>query len=59
MFLGSSCIYPKNSQQPISEEELLTNSLEETNEYYAIAKISGLKLSLAENEGICEVSNRV
>ena len=44
LFLGSSCIYPKNSTQPIREEELLKNSLESTNEYYAIAKIAGLKL---------------
>ena len=44
VFLGSSCIYPKNSLQPIKEEDLLKNSLESTNEYYAIAKIAGLKL---------------
>ena len=44
LFLGSSCIYPKYSQQPIKEEYLLTNSLECTNESYAIAKIAGLKL---------------
>ena len=44
LFLGSSCIYPKNSNMPIVEEELLTSSLEETNEAYAIAKISGIKL---------------
>ena len=44
IFLGSSCIYPKNSTQPIKEEALLKNSLESTNEYYAIAKIAGLKL---------------
>jgi GDP-L-fucose synthase len=44
LFLGSSCIYPKFSKQPIAEEELLTGSLEQTNEYYAIAKIAGLKL---------------
>ena len=44
VFLGSSCIYPKNSLQPIKEEALLNNSLESTNEYYAIAKIAGLKL---------------
>ena len=43
-FLGSSCIYPKFSKQPIIEEELLTSSLEPTNEWYAIAKISGIKL---------------
>ena len=42
--LGSSCIYPKNSKQPIKENYLLTGSLEKTNEAYAIAKIVGLKL---------------
>ena len=44
LFLGSSCIYPKFSEQPIIEEALLTKSLEETNQFYAIAKIAGLKL---------------
>ena len=44
LFLGSSCIYPKYSKQPIKEEELLTGILEKTNESYAIAKIAGLKL---------------
>ena len=44
LFLGSSCIYPKFAPQPIKEESLLTNSLENTNQWYAIAKISGLKL---------------
>ncbi len=44
LFLGSSCIYPKLAPQPIKEEYLLTNSLEPTNEAYAIAKISGLEL---------------
>jgi len=44
LFLGSSCIYPKFANQPISEEELLTASLEKTNEFYAIAKIAGIKL---------------
>ena len=44
LFLGSSCIYPKFANQPIKEEELLTKSLEETNQYYAIAKIAGIKL---------------
>lgn len=43
-FLGSSCIYPKFSKQPIKEEYLLTDSLEQTNQWYAIAKISGVKL---------------
>ena len=44
MFFGSSCIYPKLSKQPIKEEYLLSGKLEETNELYALAKISGLKL---------------
>ncbi len=43
IFLGSSCIYPKFAKQPIKEEYLLTDSLEPTNEWYAIAKISGVK----------------
>ena len=43
IFLGSSCIYPKLAQQPLKEEYLLTDSLESTNEWYAIAKISGVK----------------
>ena len=44
IFLGSSCIYPKLSKQPIKEKYLLTDSLEETNQWYAVAKISGVKL---------------
>jgi GDP-L-fucose synthase len=50
LFLGSSCIYPKNVNQPIKEEELLTGKLEPTNEPYAIAKIAGIKM--------CESYNR-
>jgi GDP-L-fucose synthase len=50
LFLGSSCIYPKNAQQPMKEEALLTGPLEATNEPYAIAKIAGIKL--------CESYNR-
>lgn len=50
LFLGSSCIYPKLAPQPMSESVLLTGSLEETNEAYALAKISGLKY--------CEYLNR-
>jgi len=50
LFLGSSCIYPKLAQQPMSEYSLLTGTLEETNEPYAIAKIAGIKL--------CESYNR-
>jgi len=44
LFLGSSCIYPKFAEQPIREESLLTGALEPTNEWYAIAKITGIKL---------------
>ncbi len=47
LFLGSSCIYPKLAQQPIREDALLTGPLEPTNEYYAIAKIAGIKLCQA------------
>ena len=47
LFLGSSCIYPKESNYPIKEDELLKSSLEKTNEYYALAKISGIKLCQA------------
>ena len=43
IFLGSSCIYPKYAPQPLKEEYLLTDSLEPTNEWYAIAKIAGVK----------------
>lgn len=50
LFLGSSCIYPKHAEQPMREEALLTGPLETTNEPYAIAKISGIKL--------CESYNR-
>lgn len=47
LFLGSSCIYPKHAPQPISENALLTGPLEATNEWYAIAKIAGIKLCQA------------
>lgn len=47
LFLGSSCIYPKFAKQPITEDELLAGELEPTNEYYAIAKIAGLKMCQA------------
>ena len=50
LFLGSSCIYPKLANQPMAEKELLTGTLEPTNEPYAIAKIAGIKL--------CESYNR-
>lgn len=44
IFLGSSCIYPRNCKQPIKESYLLTGALEKTNEWYAIAKIAGIKM---------------
>lgn len=47
MFLGSSCIYPKFAEQPITEDALLTGPLEPTNQWYAIAKIAGIKLCQA------------
>jgi GDP-L-fucose synthase len=47
LFLGSSCIYPKLALQPLREEYLLTGSLEPTNEWYAVAKIAGLKMAQA------------
>ena len=50
LFLGSSCIYPKNCPQPMTEEFLLTGTLEPTNEPYAIAKISGIKMCEAYRE---------
>ncbi len=49
MFLGSSCIYPRDCPQPIREEYLLTGPLEQTNEPYAIAKIAGIKLAEGHN----------
>lgn len=49
LFLGSSCIYPKNAPQPMKEEYLLSSELEKTNEMYALAKISGLKLCASYN----------
>jgi GDP-L-fucose synthase len=49
LFLGSTCIYPKNAAQPMKEEALLTNVLEYTNEPYAIAKIAGIKLCESYN----------
>ena len=50
VFLGSSCIYPKNSKQPLKEDYLLSGKLEETNEPYAIAKIAGVKMCEAFNK---------
>ncbi|MDA7434756.1 GDP-L-fucose synthase [Synechococcus sp. AH-601-J22] len=58
LFLGSSCIYPKFAEQPIKEESLLKGSLEPTNEWYAIAKITGIKLceSLRKQYGFDAIS---
>ena len=58
LFLGSSCIYPKFARQPIREEELMTGSLESTNECYAISKICGIKLcdSLRRQYGFDAIS---
>ncbi|MEO9884434.1 MAG: GDP-L-fucose synthase [Balneola sp.] len=50
IFLGSSCIYPKLAPQPLKEEYLLTGALEPTNEWYAIAKIAGIKMCQALNK---------
>ena len=49
LFLGSSCIYPKKTKQPIKEDSLLTGKLEQTNEPYAVAKIAGIKMCEAYN----------
>ena len=58
LFLGSSCIYPKFAEQPIKEEALLTSLLEPTNEWYAIAKIAGIKLceALRKQHGFDAIS---
>src|SRR5271157_313171 len=58
LFLGSSCIYPRNAPQPIKEEYLLTGPLEPTNQPYALAKIAGLELvdSYRRQHGFCGVS---
>ena len=50
IFLGSSCVYPKNCKQPIKEKYLLSGKLEETNDAYAIAKIAGIKMCQSYNE---------
>jgi GDP-L-fucose synthase len=47
MFLGSSCVFPRNAPQPMTEDLLLTGTLEPTNEWYAVAKIAGIKLAQA------------
>jgi len=58
LFLGSSCIYPKFAEQPIREESLLEGALEPTNEWYALAKISGIKLcqALRKQQGFDAIS---
>ena len=58
LFLGSSCIYPKYAEQPIREEALLTGALEPTNEWYAIAKITGIQLcrALRQQHGFDAIS---
>ena len=58
LFLGSSCIYPKFADQPIREESLLTGDLEQTNQWYAVAKIAGIKLceSLRKQYGFDAIS---
>ncbi len=58
VFLGSNCVYPKYADQPIKEEDLLSGSLEKTNEYYSVAKIAGLKLceSLRSQYGFDAIS---
>ena len=53
LFLGSSCIYPRDVAQPMSETTLLTGRLEPTNEPYAIAKIAGIKLCESYNRQLC------
>jgi GDP-L-fucose synthase len=50
IFLSSSCVYPKNSKQPIKEDYLLSGKLEETNDSYAVAKIAGMKMCQSYNE---------
>ena len=56
IFLGSSCIYPKNAEQPIKEEEFLNGYLEPTNRPYAVAKISGIEMIWAYNRQFADTS---
>ena len=58
LFLGSSCIYPKFAPQPIPEEALLTGPLEPTNEWYAIAKIAGIKMCQAYRIQVRKITHR-
>src|SRR5438552_10754388 len=57
-FLGSSCVYPKHAPQPMREEHLLTGPLEPTNQWYAVAKIAGIKMAQAyrEQHGFASIS---
>jgi GDP-L-fucose synthase len=57
LFLGSSCIYPKNASQPMKEEELLNGKLEPTNEPYAISKIAGIKMCESYNRQYAQSHN--
>lgn len=57
LFLGSSCIYPKNANQPMKEDELLTGKLEPTNEPYAISKIAGIKMCESYNRQYAQSHN--
>ena len=50
IFLGSSCVYPRNCNQPIKEKYLLTDILEKTNDAYAVAKIAGIKMCESYND---------
>jgi AraC-like DNA-binding protein len=59
LFLGSTCIYPRDAPQPLREESLLTGPLEATNEWYAIAKIAGLKLALTWKEPLFDRAGRI
>jgi len=54
LFLGSSCIYPRNINKPIKEEDLLSGKFESTNEAYAIAKIAGIKMCESYNRQFCD-----
>jgi len=58
LFLGSSCIYPRLAPQPIPEDALLTGPLEATNEWYAVAKIAGIKLCQAYRRNMAPILSR-
>ena len=57
IFLGSSCIYPKNSKQPIKEDYLLSGKLEDTNDAYAIAKLLELKCAKVTTYNIEQITD--